>query len=62
MYRGSDILSWILKVVGIGKEKGFQGRVFDVSKDLVVWKYIFCVSNYLLYWIVKNMLELYIKD
>lgn len=33
MYRGSDTLSWTLKAVGIGKEKGFQGRAFDVSKD-----------------------------
>lgn len=62
MYRGSDTLSWTLKAVGIGKEKGFQGRAFDVSKDLVVWKYISCVSNHPPHWIVKNMLESHIKD
>lgn len=46
MYRGSDIiLSWTLKSVRVGKGMGLGGRGPSVSKDLVVWKYIYCVGK-----------------
>lgn len=36
MSRGSDILSWTQKAIGVGKGKDFQGRGTTVSKGLVV--------------------------